>query len=219
MRVMTRASSRTGARSTMMCPALRAVPKCSTVWAAARRKSAVAAMMTASHETRRRRFVRGLFDSALFDIGALLSQGAAGALGDEAVEADGGEDERADDGLLPERGDAEDRQRVVDDGEQECAQGRAEDGAGAAEDGDAADDDGRDDVEFQAVPGGGVDGAEAGRVEDAAESGEQAAEGVGLDEASALWDAGERGGLGIGAEGVQVAAGSVKRTAAAMRKR
>ena len=85
----------------------------------------------------------------------------------------------------------------------------AENGAGAAEDGDAADDHGRDDVEFHAVSGGGVDGAEAGRVQDPAESGEQAAQGVRAEEAPPGGDAGERGGLGVGAEGVQVAAGAV----------
>ena len=69
------------------------------------------------------------------------------------VQRDRAEDQGADQRLLPEVGDAEDRQHPVDGDQQHRADGRAPDGAAAAEDRDAADHHGRDGLELDAGAG------------------------------------------------------------------
>ena len=84
-------------------------------------------------------------------------------MGEEGVEADREQQQRAVDGLLPEGVDLQHHQRAADGGEQQRAERGAVDGARAAEDRDAADDHGGDGGELDAVAGGGVERAVAGR--------------------------------------------------------
>src|SRR5688572_8672762 len=91
--------------------------------------------MTASHEPRtpRTRAARSGMVRLPF------SQAARDAGGKRPVQADRGEDQRTDRGVLPERVDTEHRQGGPDCGQQHRSQGCAVDRAAAAEDGDPAD--------------------------------------------------------------------------------
>src|SRR5262245_36152841 len=108
----------------------------------------------ASHEPNTRRARSGM--------GAPSSKAAAQPERQRAVQADGGQDQRPDRGLLPERVDAERGQRRADGGQQYGAERGPEDRAAATEDRHPAHDDGGDHVELGAVSGVGVEGAEAG---------------------------------------------------------
>src|SRR5690606_7530405 len=141
--------------------------------------------------------------------GVPLLQGGRHAQRDDPVDGDGEDQQDAVDGEHPHRADAERGQHAVDGGQQQGAEGGAVDAAGAAGEDHPADDDGADDGEFVAAAGAGVDVAEPGQVEGAREAGERAAEGVGGQDPPAHRDAGEAGGLRVGAERVQFASAAV----------
>src|SRR5829696_1386140 len=121
--------------------------------------------------------------------------------GEQPVERDREQQQRADRGLLPERLDAEDDQRRRDRAEQQCAQR-------AAEDRDAADDRRGDHGQLVAGAGGRVDGGEARGEQHAAEARERAGEHERGQHAAVRAHAGEPRALGIRADGVQLAAGA-----------
>ena len=82
----------------------------------------------------------------------------------------------------------------------------APDRAAAAEDRDAADDDRGDGLQLDAGAGAGADGAVARGVEDAGEAGERAAEDERAEHPAAYREAVEDGGVGVGADRVELAA-------------
>ena len=138
----------------------------------------------------------------------LLPQGGLDADGDQPVERDREQQQRADRGLLPERLDAQDDQRRRDRAEQQRAERGAVDAADAAEDRDAADHRRGDHGQLVAGAGGRVDGREARGEEHAAEAGERAGEHERGQHAAVRAHAGQPRALGIGADRVQLAAGA-----------
>src|SRR5690606_39692156 len=116
------------------------------------------------------------------------------------VEVDGADEEGADDDLLPVRLDAEDDEAVAQRGGDEEADDGAEHRADPAEEARATDDDAGDDVEVgEAVPGD-RRRPEEGEVEDAGQPGEEAGEGVDLDELAVDVDAVPAAGLRVRAD-------------------
>src|SRR4051812_2542779 len=109
-------------------------------------------------------------------MGLPFSQAAPDARGQGPVESDGGEDERADGRVLPERIDAQHRQRGADRGQQNRSEYGAVDRSAAAEDGHSANDDRGDDVELRTDPDVGVEGAESGRVQDSGQARKRSAD-------------------------------------------
>src|SRR5690606_2490200 len=136
IRVIGRASNKIGARSSTRKPALRDVPKCSTVAAAITMTASVARMIATSQVanrwSRNRPAPRPVRVSA--DMGILLPQRRFDPQADEAVQGDGAEDERSDDRPLPELVDAQHRQGIADDREQHGAERGTHDRSAAAED-------------------------------------------------------------------------------------
>src|SRR6185312_15576176 len=100
------------------------------------------------------------------------------------IEHDGSDDQDADDRLLPEVLDAENRQRAVDREQQDRTDRGTVDRAAATEDGDTSDDGGTDRLQFESGSGLRVRGAVARGEQDARESGESAAEHEGDQEAA-----------------------------------
>src|SRR5690625_2267646 len=215
MSVIGRASSRIGARSSTRKPKLRAVPKCSTPSEAAMRNAIVTPMIAASQPNVRRVRTTG----AVGVVSAVrswvsadmvgLSRGCCRTDGDHPVQGDRADDQSADDGALPELIDAQRRQGVVDNGQQQRAQRGAEDRAASAEYRHSADDDGGHDVQFHAVTRRGIHRAVPRGVKHTADAGENAGDDVGGHQPAGCGNAGECGRLGAGAEGVQVPAGAV----------
>ena len=97
-------------------------------------------------------------------------------------------------------------QAVADHRDGERAQDAAEDGAAAAHERGAAQHHGRDHVELEADGGVGGAAAEARGDHDAGERRGEAAQDVGRERDAAHGDAGPAGGLGVGADGGDVAA-------------
>src|SRR4051794_28430501 len=142
--------------------------------------------------------------------GAPSLQQVGDAQGEQAVDGDRGEQQRPDDGLLPEAVDAQDGERRADAREQQRAERGAVDRARAAEDRHAADDHGGDDGQLLPGARGGVDGAEARRVQRAGQPGERAADDERAEHAAPDADAREHRGIGIRADRVQLASGAVR---------
>src|SRR5262245_17049425 len=128
---------------------------------------------------------------------------------EEPVEADRREDQRADEGLLPERVDAEHRQRAVDRREEQSAEGRSVDRAAAAEDRDPADDRGGDDLEFESGTDRGVESAVTRGVQHSGETGQRTVDGEHAEDPTPAGDAGEPGRVGVGSDGVELAAAAI----------
>src|SRR3954447_11342328 len=126
---------------------------------------------------------------------------------DEAVERDGGEQQRADGGLLPERVDLQDDERGRDRLQQQRAERGAVDAAGPAEDRDAADDGRGDHDELVAGAGGRVDGAEARGEQHARQAGKRAGQDEGDKDAPIGPHAREPRAFGVRADGIELAAG------------
>src|SRR3954447_70707 len=150
MKVIGRATRMIGIRSSTMKVKFRLVPKLSTVNDATISTAMVSRMMMLSQ-----------LASFLY-MRVPLPQRAGDPHGDQPVGADGQDDQRADDGLLPELVDVEHREGAADHREQQRAEAGAPNRAAAAEDRDAADHDRGDDVQLVAGAGRGVDGAEPG---------------------------------------------------------
>src|SRR4051812_35788588 len=98
-------------------------------------------------------------------------------------------------------------QRRGDRSEEEEAGEGAPEVAAAAGDRDAADDDGGDDLKFEAVAGEGLDLWRLGEVHHRSEAGESPDEDEDQKRDELRTDAGESGGLGVGADGVDEATG------------
>src|SRR5918997_3768706 len=137
------------------------------------------------------------------------SQAAGQPQGQRPVEHDGGQDQRADGGLPPERVQPQLRQRRADGGQQQRAERRAVDRAAAAEDGHAAYDGGRDDEQLLAGAGRGVQRLEAGGVHDPGQPGQRAADHERREHPPSDRDAREPRGVRVAADPVQLAAAAV----------
>src|SRR5581483_1570913 len=92
----------------------------------------------------------------------------------EFVEADGGDDDSADDDLLPIWIDSQKIAAVGKQADDECAHECADDAAFAANQASASDDDSGDRLEFITLPGGGLAGHQARGLNHAREAGERA---------------------------------------------
>src|SRR5689334_3757876 len=170
MNVIGSATRAIGSRSSSRKVKLRLVPKFSTAPEATISTITVTSTTAASQlSSREYRFPRS-------DMGVPLLQCLGDPDRDQPVGADGQQDERADDRLLPELVDVEHGQGAADDRQQERAEARAPDRAAAAEHGDPADDGRGDHVQLVAGAGGRVDRAEAGGEQDTGEPGERAAD-------------------------------------------
>src|SRR3954451_22124576 len=167
-----------GIRSRTMKVKLRLVPKLSTVSEAMSRTTSVRTMIAVSQFAKR--FSGDLSDvlvgtaRSISDMCVPLPQRAGDPHRDQAVGADGQDDQRADDGLLPELVDVEHRQGAADHREQQGAEARAPDRAAAAEDRDAADHHRGHHVQLVTGAGRRVDRAEPGREQHPGQPGERA---------------------------------------------
>src|SRR3954469_8240208 len=146
----------------------------------------------------RRVWSNGVRMSMLQGLGAETATGEPAGV--EAVEQDGGEDQRTLHELDPERADVEQGEAVVDDTDEQDAHERADHAALAAEEAGPADDDRGDDLQLQALARRGRGGAEAADQHDRSESGTDAANDVDREQHSLVTDAREAGGLPVAAD-------------------
>src|SRR5215469_13388948 len=138
-----------------------------------------------------------------------FAQGAGEAHRNGLVERDRHDEQEAPDRLVPERGDAEHIQRRGDRRQQQRAQRRPDDTAAATEDRDPADHHGRDHLELVAGAGARVDRLVLRCPQHAGHPGDRAADRERGEDAPADRDPGQPGRLRVGADRVQVPAGTV----------
>src|SRR3954452_17074783 len=124
MNVIGRATSAIGSRSSTRKVKLRLVPKLSTLADATISTSTASRMMMVSQLASLR---------LISNMGISLPQTAGDAYGDDAVGADGQQDQRPVDRLLPELVDVQHREGAADDRQQQRAEPRAPHRAAAAE--------------------------------------------------------------------------------------
>src|SRR3984893_8472989 len=141
--------------------------------------------------------------------GAPLSQRGHELDRDEAVQADGHQEQEAGDGQVPEWRYPEHVQRRGDGGEQKRPDRCADGAAAPAEDRHPADDDGGDHCQLVAGPRGGVDGLVLRGPQHAGQSGDAAADREGGEDPLADSDPGQARGFRVGADRVKLAPGSV----------
>src|SRR5262245_52987754 len=204
-RVSGSAISATGIRSSSRKPQLRLVAKFGTNALAITIVMTRAATSTASHEPSP---VDRSRSSTFDELGATCPPSTQ-LLGDphrdRTIETDRGEDQRANDRLLPEGVDLQSRQSAADGGQQQRSERRAINGAAPTEDGDAAHNGRRDDLQLDTRPRIGIQRAEPRRVQDPGESGKRAAGDEGAEDPAADRNAGKSGSVRVGADGVEVA--------------
>src|SRR5689334_11350484 len=134
MKVIGSATRMIGIRSSTMKVKLRLVPKLSTTNDATISTTTVSRMMTLSQlASFPRRFCIGFPPRLGSDMRVPLPQRAGDPHGDQPVGADGQDDQRADDGLLPELVDVEHRQGAADHREQQGAEAGPPDRAARSE--------------------------------------------------------------------------------------
>src|SRR5919205_419924 len=208
IRVMGRASRSMGIRSMSRNPVLRGEAKPVTA-AEARAMLRRTATMIAASQLRRKprrgavsRTAAGRVVSASMFV--VSSQAALGAQGQITVEGNGGQDEGADHGPLPERRDAQDRQRRGDGGEEDSTDGRSVHSAHAAGDGNTADDGCGHDVQLEALPRGRVEVAVLGGVDNAGQAGEGSGDGEGGEDLPSDADSVQPCGQDVRADGVEL---------------
>src|SRR5699024_61836 len=143
--------------------------------------------------------------------GTSSSKLAGGAQGQQAVQADGSEDEGSDHCLVPELVDLPDGQGRGDGGEQDRTECGPVDGPHSPGDGHTTDHGGRDDLQFHTEADGGVDRAVACCEQHPRQAGQSTVDDEGGHDARAHGDAGQSGRLHVGSYGVQLASGTVTR--------
>src|SRR5215472_846750 len=141
--------------------------------------------------------------------GAPLSQRGHELDRDEAVEADGHQEQEAGDGQVPEWRDSEHVQRRADGGEQKRPDSCADGAAAPAEDRHPADNDGGDHRQFVACPRGGVNGLVLRGPQHAGQPCNAAADREGGEDPLADGDTGQARGFRVRADRIKLAPGSV----------
>src|SRR3954452_3511209 len=198
-----RATRMIGIRASTMKVKFRLVPKLSTVSDAITSTAIVRTMIAVSQVANRFSSdapdLSGRAARSISDMGVPLPQRAGDPHGDQPVGADGQDDQRTDDGLLPELVDVEHREGATDHREQQRAEPGAPHRAAAAEDRDTADHHRGHHVQLVPGAGRGVDRAEPGGEQHPGQAGQRAGEDERAEQVAGDLDAGQFGGLRAGA--------------------